>query len=283
MNGVIGMTELLLDTDLSEEQRGYAQTVRSSGETLLNILNDILDFSKIEAGRISLEAIDFDLERETEEVVSLLARRAQDKGLEMISFVDPSVPAVMNGDPFRYRQILTNLLGNAIKFTEMGNVTVQTGVVETSDESVLLRTEVSDTGIGISPEQSSRLFESFSQADPSTSRRFGGTGLGLAISAQLARLMGGEMGVESRLGEGSTFWFTARFEERPSEGLPASIPRRDLGGLRVLVVDDNEANRTILHEQVVAWGMRNGTSEDGPRALEMLRLAAGEEIPTTSR
>jgi two-component system, sensor histidine kinase and response regulator len=274
MNGVIGMTELLLDTRLSKEQKDYAQTVRNSGETLLNILNDILDFSKIEAGRISLESIDFGLERETEEVVSLLARRGQDKGLEMVSFIDPSVPAAVNGDPFRYRQILTNLLGNAIKFTEEGNVMVHTGVVEATENTVLVRTEVSDTGIGISPEQRSRLFESFSQADASTSRRFGGTGLGLAISAQLARLMGGEIGVEGQVGRGSTFWFTTRFEKRPAEGLLSPVPRRDLGGLRVLVVDDNEANRRILHEQVVSWGMRNGTSEDGPQALEMLRLAA---------
>jgi PAS domain S-box-containing protein len=274
MNGVIGMTDLLLDTRLSKEQEDYAQTVRNSGETLLNILNDILDFSKIEAGRINLESIDFGLERETEEVVSLLARRAQDKGLEMVSFIDPAVPAVLNGDPFRYRQILTNLLGNAIKFTEEGNIMVHTGVVEATDDTVLVRTEVSDTGIGISPEQRSSLFESFSQADASTSRRFGGTGLGLAISAQLARLMGGESGVESQLGKGSTFWFTTHFEKRPEAQVPSSAPRRNLGGLRVLVVDDNEANRKILHEQVVSWGMQNGTSEDGPRALEMLRLAA---------
>jgi two-component system, sensor histidine kinase and response regulator len=279
MNGVIGMTELLLDTRLSKEQKDYAQTVRNSSETLLNILNDILDFSKIEAGRIDLEAMDFGLERETEEVVSLLARRAQDKGLEMASFIDPSVPAVVNGDPFRYRQILTNLLGNAIKFTEEGNVVVHTGVVEATEDTVLVRTEVSDTGIGISPEQHSRLFESFSQADASTSRRFGGTGLGLAISAQLARLMGGEIGVESQVGRGSTFWFTTRFKKRPTEELPSSVPRRNLGGLRVLVVDDNEANRKILHEQVVSWGMRNGTSEDGPQALEMLRLAAEAGAP----
>ena len=274
MNGVIGMTELLLDTNLSAEQKDYAQTVRNSGETLLNILNDILDFSKIEAGRINLESIDFGLERATEEVVSLLARRAQDKGLEMVSFIDPSVPAVLNGDPFRYRQILTNLLGNAIKFTEEGNIMVHTGVVEDTDDTVLIRTEVSDTGIGISPEQRSSLFESFSQADTSTSRRFGGTGLGLAISAQLARLMGGEIGVESQLGKGSTFWFTTRFEKRPAEEFPSTAPRHNLSGLRVLVVDDNEANRKILHEQVVSWGMRNGTSEDGFQALEMLRLAA---------
>jgi two-component system sensor histidine kinase/response regulator len=274
MNGVIGMTELLLDTRLSKEQKEYAQTIRNSGETLLNILNDILDFSKIEAGRINLESIDFGLERETEEVVSLLARRAQDKGLEMISFIDPAVPAVVSGDPFRYRQILTNLLGNAIKFTEEGNIMVHTGLAEATEDAVLIRTEVSDTGIGISPEQRSRLFESFSQADASTSRRFGGTGLGLAISAQLARLMGGEIGVESQVGRGSAFWFTTRFEKQPAAELPSSAPRRNLGGLRVLVVDDNEANRKILHEQVVSWGMRNGTSADGSHALEMLRLAA---------
>jgi PAS domain S-box-containing protein len=279
MNGVIGMAELLLGTRLSAEQEEYARIVRNSGETLLNLLNDILDFSKIEAGKINLEALDFDLEQETEEVVSLLAGRAQDKGLEMVSFVAPSVPAVVNGDPFRFRQILTNLIGNAIKFTEEGNVMVHAGVAEETEETVLLRTEVSDTGIGISPEQQSGLFESFSQADASTTRRFGGTGLGLAISSQLASLMGGEIGVESRVGEGSTFWFTARFQKRPQKGLPLTTPRRDLGGLRVLVVDDNEANRRILHEQVVSWGMRNGAAEDGYQALEVLRLAAGEGEP----
>ncbi|HSL00232.1 MAG TPA: response regulator [Rubrobacteraceae bacterium] len=279
MNGVIGMTELLLDTPLSNEQRDYAETVRNSSGTLLNILNDILDFSRIEAGKINLESIDFDLQRETEEVVSLLAQRAQDEGLEMVSYIDPSVPAVMIGDPFRYRQILTNLLGNAIKFTEKGNIMVHTGVAEDTESTVLVRTEVTDSGIGISAEQRSRIFESFSQADASFNRKFGGTGLGLTISARLARLMGGELGVESQVEKGSTFWFTTRFEKHPGSGLPSSIPGRDLNGLRAIVVDDNEANRRILHEQILSLGMSNGMSDNGAHALEMLRLAAARGQP----
>jgi two-component system sensor histidine kinase/response regulator len=178
MNGVIGMAELLLDTDLSAEQRGYAETVRNSGQALLTILNDILDFSRIEAGRLNLEAIAFDLPSEVEEVAALLAGHAHEKGLEVTSFVEPGTPTAVHGDPFRLRQVLTNLLGNAIKFTEKGEVTLWAGVVEETPEEAMIRFEVKDTSIGMTKEQQSRLFESFSQADASTTRRYGGTGLG---------------------------------------------------------------------------------------------------------
>ena len=280
MNGVIGMTELLLDTNLSDEQREYAETVRGSGQSLLSIINDILDFSKIEAGRLTLEAIGFDLQREVEDVAALLAGGAHDKGLELTSFVEPGTPNAVRGDPFRLRQILTNLLGNAIKFTERGEVTVRAGAVEETPEDVVIRFEVKDTGIGMTEEQRSRLFQAFSQADASTTRRYGGTGLGLAISRQLVGMMGGEIGVESEPGEGSTFWFTVRLEKGTEVALHAdSIPHTHLANLRVLVVDDNETNRRILHKQLTSWGIGDGTAEDGPEALGMLRDAAQSGEP----
>ena len=275
MNGVIGMTGLLLDTDLSEEQREYAETVRTSGESLLTIINDILDFSKIEAGMMDLEVIDFDLRAAVEESVELLAERAHAKGLELASLVKREVPTALRGDPGRIRQVLVNLVSNAVKFTEEGEVTLVARLVEEKEDTAIVRFEVSDTGIGMTQEQRSRLFQSFSQADASTTRRYGGTGLGLAISKQLVELMGGEIGVESEPGAGSTFFFVLPLEKRPEGARPAaSAPRADLRGLRVLVVDDNETNRRIAYEQVVSWGMRDGTAEDGREALRMLRSAA---------
>jgi two-component system sensor histidine kinase/response regulator len=279
MNGVIGMTELLLDTDLSDEQRDYAETVRNSGQALLAILNDILDFSKIEAGRLSLESIGFDLQKEVEEVAVLLAGRAYEKGLELSSFVEPGTPTAVNGDPFRLRQVLTNLLGNAIKFTEEGEVVLSAELIEGSSEEAVVRFEVRDTGIGMTEEQRGRLFRSFSQADASTTRRYGGTGLGLAISKQLVEMMGGEIGVESEPGVGSTFWFTVRLENSQGSEKAAPAADVDLRSLRVLITDDNATNRKILHKQLTSWNMKDGMARGGTEALDMLRTAAESGEP----
>jgi two-component system, sensor histidine kinase and response regulator len=274
MNGVIGMTSLLLDTELSEEQREYAETVRSSSEALLAIINDILNFSKIEAGKIELEKMDFDLQRVVEETVDLLAEQAHRKGLELASLIEREVPRALRGDAGRLRQVLLNLLGNAVKFTEEGEVVLRASLEENKDAEAVVRFEVKDTGIGMTKEQRSRLFESFSQADASTTRRFGGTGLGLAISKHLVELMGGEIDVESEPGAGSTFYFVVPFEKHSEEAQAVPRTAADLSDLRVLVVDDNEANRKIVHRQVTSWGMRSSQTEDGQRALEMLRAAA---------
>jgi two-component system sensor histidine kinase/response regulator len=279
MNGVIGMTGLLLDTDLAPEQREYAETVRISGQNLLTIINDILDFSKIEAGRMELEVIDFNPRNTVEEALELFAEQAHAKDLELANVIEPSVPTTLRGDPGRLTQVLTNLIGNAIKFTETGEVVLRASLVEETEDEAMVRFSVADTGIGMTPEQGSRLFEPFTQADASTTRRYGGTGLGLAVSKQLVELMAGEIGVESESGVGSTFWFTARFTKEPQEARPRPSAPPDLRNLRVLVVDDNETNRKILHEQVVSWGMKNGMAEGGPQALEMLQEAVERGEP----
>jgi two-component system, sensor histidine kinase and response regulator len=271
MNGILGMTELLLDTPLSEEQREFAQTVRLSGQNLMMIINDILDFSKIEAGAMRLETIDLDLRSTVEDVTVLLGGRAQDKGLELASLVEHDVPEALRGDPGRLRQILTNLLSNAIKFTDEGEVIVRVELLGEDDGSATVRFEVSDTGIGISREQQQRLFLAFTQADASTTRRYGGTGLGLAISKQLVNLMGGEMRVKSEPGAGSAFSFTVTFEKQPEYVRPARNVPADLAGRRALVVDDNETNRAILEKQLSSWGVRTKAVEGGPEALEELR------------
>ncbi|MDQ3636375.1 MAG: PAS domain S-box protein, partial [Actinomycetota bacterium] len=276
MNGVIGMTGLLLDTDLSEEQRDYAETVRMSAENLLSIINDILDFSKVEAGKLDLETIDFDLCTTAENVVGLLAERAHGKGLELASSVEPGVPTLLRGDPGRLGQVLTNLLGNAIKFTERGEVALGIGLVEDGQDAAVVRFEVTDTGIGMTDEQRSRLFRAFTQADASTTRRYGGTGLGLAISKRLVEMMGGEIGVESEPGEGSTFWFALPLKKQPAGAQAMPEPSADLRGLRVLAVDDNETNRRILCKQTSAWGMESASAEGGAQALRTLRSAARE-------
>jgi CheY-like chemotaxis protein len=275
MNGVIGMTGLLLNTELTPEQREYAETVHVSGENLLTIINDILDFSKIEAGKMELEMMNFDLQKVVEETVDLLAERAHAKGLELASLIEQGVPTALRGDAGRIRQILVNLLGNAVKFTEAGEVVLRVSLFQDKGDEAVVRFQVKDTGIGMTEEQCSTLFKSFSQADASTTRRFGGTGLGLAISKQLVEIMGGEIGVESEPGEGSTFWFTTWLEKQP-EGVQTALTRRaDLRNLRVLVVDDNETNRKIVHEQVISWEMKNGMAENGQMALQILRSAAG--------
>ncbi len=278
MNGVIGMTGLLLDTALDSEQREYAETVRRSGEALLTIINEILDFSKVEAGRLELETIDFEPRTLVEEVADLLAEGAHAKGLELATVVDPELPTQLCGDPARLRQILTNLTGNAIKFTEQGEVVIRAELAEESQADAVVRFEVSDTGIGVAPEKQAVLFEPFSQADASTTRTHGGTGLGLAICKQLAGLMGGEIGVDSTAGEGSRFWFSARLPKAP-DASPPPAPRADLQGLRVLIVDDNETNRKILDRQVSSWGMQRAITEAGEQALELLRAAAAGGEP----
>ncbi|HEU5171824.1 MAG TPA: ATP-binding protein, partial [Gemmatimonadales bacterium] len=274
MNGVLGMLGLLLDTELSGSQRQYADTARRSADALLTIINDILDFSKIEAGRLDLELIDFDLRHTLEDVLDLLAERATVKGLELATVIDPQVPSWLRGDPGRVRQLLLNLVGNALKFTERGEVTVRVAVASDAPAGVLLRFEVADTGIGIAPEAQTRLFQAFVQADASMSRRFGGTGLGLAICRRLAELMDGEIGVESEPGVGSTFWFTARFARAERPAPSATLPAEALAGLRVLVVDDNRTSRQTLRETLSRWGMRGTVTDSAPCALDLLRKAA---------
>jgi len=272
MNGVIGMTGLLLDTPLTAEQREHAETVRRSGEALLTIINDILDFSKIEAGKLSLELVDFDLRTTIEETLDLLAEQAHRKQLELTGLIDASVPTDLRGDPGRLRQVVTNLVGNAVKFTEQGEVVLRLTTEQVDEARVTLRFDVMDTGIGISTEHLSRLFQSFSQADGSTTRRFGGTGLGLAISKQLVELMGGVIGVESRPEGGSRFWFTVQLD-RQRQPLSPARPVTDLSGLRMCLIDDNATNRMLLEHHARAWGMTHASAEDGPKALAILREA----------
>jgi CheY-like chemotaxis protein len=275
---VIGMTGLLLDTALTREQQEYAETVRTSGEALLTIINDILDFSKIEAGKLDLEIIDFDLCTAIEEAVDLLAEKAHSKGLELACLIHENVPTALRGDPGRLRQILLNLLGNAIKFTDQGEVVVQLSVAAETPDTALVHCAVRDTGIGIAPEGQERLFQSFSQADNSTTRKYGGTGLGLAISRQLTKMMDGTIGVESVPGQGSTFWFTARLGKQPTRA-PATQRPADLHGRRVFIVDDNATNRAILHHQLRRWGMHSASAESGLQALEQLRIAVQDGTP----
>ena len=278
MNGVIGMTNLLLDTDLTDEQRDFAETIRASGDGLLSVINDILDFSKVEAGKMDFEELDFDLQETVEGTLELLAETAHAKGIEFAGLVDPGVPTHLRGDAGRLRQVLTNLLSNAIKFTEVGEVTLRVALAAENDTEAVLEFRVSDTGIGIAPAAQATLFEAFHQADASTTRKYGGTGLGLAICKQLAELMGGQIGVESMAGQGSTFKFTVTLEKQPAFE-PALNGDHVLVNARVLIVDDNETSGQFLHEQIVAWKVRNGTVRNGPDALDRLRQAAREGDP----
>jgi signal transduction histidine kinase/DNA-binding response OmpR family regulator len=301
MNGVIGMTGLLLDTPLSDEQREYAEMVRRSGEHLLDIINEILDFSKIEAGKLDLESLDFDLHTTVEDALALISERAYSKGLELTCLVQAGVPTWLRGDPGRLRQILLNLIGNAVKFTERGEVVVTVSVeaglgvgreAGSEGEEIhppsrpsplalgpTLRFEVSDTGIGITPEQRTKLFQPFTQADGSMTRKFGGTGLGLAICKQLVELMGGQIGVDSTVGQGSVFWFTARYSLQTEGIQPVSPFPAALQGSRILIVDDQASNRRILEQQLRVKGVVHESAENGFQALDHLRAAAGRNTP----
>ncbi|HNX34470.1 MAG TPA: PAS domain S-box protein [Kiritimatiellia bacterium] len=279
MNGVIGMTGLLLDTELTDEQRRYAETVRTSAESLLGLINDILDFSKIEAGKMSLEILDFDLQDLVEDLAATMALRAQDKGLELLYSIATEVPTQLRGDPGRLRQILTNLVSNAIKFTQAGEVAIRVMLESERMDSVLLRFSVRDTGIGIPEEKIGLLFEKFMQADTSTTRKYGGTGLGLAICKQLAELMDGEVSVVSEEGKGSEFSVTARFGKQAEGAQPVVPVSADLRHVRILVVDDNATSREILTTYMTSWGMRPAETSNGPSAIQMLLRAVGMGDP----
>jgi PAS domain S-box-containing protein len=278
MNAIIGMTGLLLETEMDARQREYARTVRAAGDALLAIINDILDFSKIEAGKLRLESIPFDLRGTAEGAAELVGPRARAKGLELTVSLPPEIPTGLRGDPNRLGQILLNLLGNAVKFTETGQVGLSVERLPDAGDKIRLRFAVRDTGIGIAAEVQGGLFQSFTQADASTTRRFGGSGLGLAISKQLVELMGGKIGVDSAPGRGSTFWCELAFEPAP-EAAGAAAPRADLEGLRVLIADDNAVNRRILRSQLESWRMTCSTVETGEEALERLRGGAAGGAP----
>ncbi len=277
MNGILGMVGLLLDSNLAQEQREHAETVRGCAESLLGIINEILDFSKIEGGKLDLEIIDFDLHPAVEESIEMFARQADEKKLELASLIYHDVPTALRGDPGRVRQVLNNLVGNALKFTEHGEVVLRVMLINQTATHATVKFAVSDTGIGVPAERMDRLFQTFSQVDASSTRKYGGTGIGLAISKKLTELMGGEIGVESELGKGSTFWFTIPFEKQAHDSMPVSQPRENLNGLRALIVDDNQTNRTILRHQLTSWGMKPHTAKDAHQALEMLKTAAEEE------
>ena len=286
MNGVLGMTEMLLDTELTTQQQGYADAIKNSADSLLDIINDILDISKIEAGKLDLEVIDFNLRITCENINNVVALRAYEKGLEYSCLVDHEVPSLLQGDPGRLRQVLINLVGNAVKFTQEGEIRVHVSLAEEDDTLVTLRFDVSDTGIGIPQDKLNSLFEKFTQADTSTTRKFGGTGLGLSICKQLSEMMGGRIGAESpstsgRENKGSTFWFTAVLKKQPADVRLAYDYDEDLQDKSVLVVDDSATNRLVLKEQLLVWNCRFDEAQDGSSALEKLKSAAeqGEPFP----
>ena len=277
MNGVLGMAELLLDTPLAPNQLQYAKTIGQSGRILLAIINDVLDYSKIEAGKLVLETVEFDLVERVEEVAMLMAGTAQGKGLELVTRFGGELPVMVSGDPGRLQQVLLNLVGNAIKFTSLGEVVIAVDTVRIDDAGAQLRFEVRDTGIGLGESARAGIFDAFTQADSSTTRKFGGSGLGLSIAKRLVHLMDGDIGVESVEGQGSTFWFTASFARAAAN--PSRGPTREMPVRRVLVVDDNAASRETLHAQMIAWGMNASCADGAAQALDMLRDAAHHGAP----
>jgi two-component system sensor histidine kinase/response regulator len=278
MNGVIGLTEMLLDTRLDDEQRNLAGTIRTCGESLLGLINDILDFSKIEAGELTFEELDFDLRKVVEDTLEMMAGPAQAKGIELVGGVETDVPTKVRGDPGRVHQVLTNLIGNAIKFTKSGEVAVRvTATMETKTE-VHLHFEIRDTGIGIPHETQARLFQPFVQADSKTSRKFGGTGLGLVISKRLAERMHGSVGFESAPGKGSTFWAKVRLNRQIEANLQ-SPDVHEFVDVRILIVDDNETSRRFLHNQIIAWRLHNGSASSGTEAMAKLHQSVADKVP----
>jgi signal transduction histidine kinase/CheY-like chemotaxis protein len=274
MGGVIGLTDLLLGTDLSPEQREYAETVRRSGEGVLTIVNDILDLSKVEAGKLELEIVDFDLHLVAEEAVFVLAPGAATKGLELACVICPDVPRTVGGDPGRLRQVLVNLIGNSVKFTEAGEVVVRVALAQQSSTDLTVLFSVSDTGIGVSPDRKDQLFKQFSQVDRSARRYTHGTGLGLAISKQLTQMMGGQIGVDSEPGQGSTFWFTAVFGRGGEKAASPHLPPPVLGDVRALTVDGNVTGRDAMDYRLRGLGMRSSSVASADEALVSLRRAA---------
>ena len=276
MNGIIGMTGLLLGTDLSPEQREYTDMVRQSSEILLNLINDILDFSKIETGKLVLERVEFDLRTMLEDVLALLAKQASAKHLELLVELHPDVSCQVEGDSRRLHQVLTHLVGNAVKFTETGTVSVRVTLIEESDAEAVIRFDITDTGIGIPVALQSQLFQLFSQADGSATRKYGGTGLGLAMSKQLVTLMQGTIGVNSTPGNGSTFWFIIPLAKRSISQSTEPLTLVELRGLHVLCVDDDATNRSLLNHLLSTWGMQATCVDNGPEALHLLQTAQRE-------
>ncbi len=281
MNGIVGMTSLLFDTELTREQYEFADTVRNSADALLDIINDILDFSKIEAGKLDIEVIDFHLQTMLEEMADLLALRADEKGIDYTHVIEPDVPPFLQGDPGRLRQILINLVNNAIKFTHEGEVSIHVSLDEIVEQKATVRFSVNDTGIGIPADKLAVLFDAFAQADTSTTRRFGGTGLGLTISKKLSEMMGGSIGVESRVGKGSTFWFTAVLGNMAEDCQPihGTEMDADIHDKRFLIVDDNATNRRLLSLMLESWRCSYNEAHDGKTALERLKAAASAGRP----
>jgi PAS domain S-box-containing protein len=276
LNGVLGMTALLLETTLTQEQRRFSETAHNSGNALLAVINDVLDFSKIEAGRMELETIDFDLRQLIEETASMFAKRAQDKGLEIIVNIPAGTPAALVGDPSRLRQVITNLVGNAIKFTEQGEIVLKVEKFAEDENSTQLVVSIQDTGIGITAEQQTKLFKAFSQADTSTTRKYGGTGLGLVISKEIVKMMGGQIDFDSTPGAGSRFWFSVHFA-KSKVGVSSLVAPGQIRGLKVLIVDDNKTNCEILENQIATWGMQSDLAYSAKDGLEMLHNAAREK------